>query len=361
MRTMDKIRHSSTAIMIITLGLIYLLPLIASGSDMSQVDTDRAAENLSRAIQFKTISHYDSTQDDPAEFLGFIQFLEETYPLIHGTLIKEVVSDYSLLYTWQGSDPEAKPIVLMSHIDVVPIEPGTEDDWTYPPFEGRIADGFIWGRGTMDVKCTLMGIMEAVETLLAQGYKPPGTIYLAFGQDEEVGGSKGAEQMAALLKSRGVEAEYVLDEGGQIVSDLLPGMEKPASLIGIAQKGNLSLELTVEGEGGHSSIPPRHSAIGILCSVIHRLEKRQFPAEFGGATKQMFEHLAPEMEPPFNIIFGSALHFKELIELLLPLLAEVANPTIRTVFSTTIFQAGTAANVLPQHARAVVNFRILPG
>ena len=228
MRTIDKIRQYRSAHMIITLGLICLLVLMFTEYGECQVNPDQAAENLSRAIQFKTISHQDPAEDDPTEFLGFLQFLEETYPLIHETLTKEMVSDYSLLYTWLGSDTEAKPIVLMSHIDVVPIEPGTESDWTYPPFEGRIADGFIWGRGAQDIKCSLMGIMEAVETLLAQGYKPRGTIYLAFGQDEEVGGNRGAAQIAALLKSREIEAEYVLDEGGQIVKDVLPGLEKAA-------------------------------------------------------------------------------------------------------------------------------------
>ena len=360
MRTMIKIRQSGTAIMIIVLGLICFLPLGVSGFDLSQGDVDRAVENLSRSIQFKTISHYDSTQDDPKEFLGFIQFLEETYPLIHETLTKEVVSEYSLLYTWQGTDPEVKPIVLLAHMDVVPIESGTEGDWTYPPFEGRIEDGFIWGRGAQDMKQSLMGIMEAVETLLAQGYKPLGTIYLAFGQDEEVLGTKGAPQIVALLKSRGVEAEYVLDEGGTMISDLVPGLEKPASIIGIAEKGFLSLELTVEGEGGHSSRPPRHSAIGILCSAIHRLEQKQFPAKFEGPTKQMFESLAPEMEPPFNIIFGNTRFFGPLIKLLLSQSPET-NATVRTVFSTTVFQAGAKDNILPQNARAVVNFRIMPG
>jgi carboxypeptidase PM20D1 len=360
MRTINTIKQSNTVIKTLALGLICLLPLMVPRSGASQANDDQVAENLSRAIQFKTISHYDSTQDDPEEFLGFIQFLEETYPLIHETLTKEVVSDYSLLYTWQGSDPDAKPIVLMSHIDVVPIEPGTEGDWTYPPFEGRIADGFIWGRGTQDTKHSLMGIMEAIEILLDQGYKPGSTIYLAFGQDEEVLGTKGAVEIAALLKSRGVEAEYVLDEGGTMISNLVPGLEKPASLIGIAEKGFLSLELTVEGEGGHSSRPPRHSAIGILCSAIHRLEKRQFPAEFGGATKQMFEFLAPEMEPPYNFIFGNTFLLGGLIELLLAQSPET-NATVRTVFSTTVFQAGTKDNILPQNARAVVNFRILPG
>jgi len=154
----------------VMLALLAAAPLRVLGTD--PVETDRGSVNLSRAIQFKTISYQDESKVDAEEFKAFHRFLEEAYPLIHKTLTREVIGDLGLLYTWKGSDPNAEPIVLMAHIDVVPIADGTVKDWTHPPFEGRIAEGYIWGRGTMDCKGILITLMEAVEGLLAKGYTP---------------------------------------------------------------------------------------------------------------------------------------------------------------------------------------------
>ena len=266
-----------------------------------KVDPHKVAQNLSRAIKFRTISHPDPVKFNPDEFKSLHQFIEESFPKLHKTLTKEVINDYGLLYTWKGSDSNLKPIMFMAHMDVVPIAPGTEEDWHYPPFAGRIAEGFIWGRGTLDDKVSLMGIMEAVEALLADGYKPRRTLYLTFGQDEEVGGQRGAFQIAKLLKSRGIRAEYILDESGAITSGVFPGVSSPVALVGIAEKGYLSLKLTVDHEGGHSSMPPKQSAIGILASAIHNLEKNQFPAKLEGPTMLLFDYVGPEM--PFGMKF----------------------------------------------------------
>jgi carboxypeptidase PM20D1 len=186
-------------------------------------------------------------------------------------------------------------MLLMGHMDVVPPDAPTERQWTHPPFAGQIADGYIWGRGTMDDKVSVLGILEAVEYLLSAGFQPQRTLYLAFGHDEEIGGQNGAGKIAELLGARGVELDYVLDEGMNVVDGIIPGIAAPAALIGIAEKGYLSLDLSVQTAGGQSSIPPVDTAIGIISRALQRLEAAPFPARLSGSTRQMLEFLGPEM------------------------------------------------------------------
>ena len=215
-------------------------------------------------MQFQTVSYEDKAKFNEKEFIAFHKFLEQSYPKVHATLKKEIVGDYSLLYTWKGQDDKELPILLAAHMDVVPAEYEPESKWSYPPFQGHIADGFIWGRGTLDDKESVLGILEAMEKLLQDGYVPSRTIYIAFGHDEETGGKDGAAKIAALLNSRGVKLDYVLDEGLTITEGMVPNISKPVALVGIAEKGCLSIELSVESEGGHSMMPPKQTAIGIL-------------------------------------------------------------------------------------------------
>jgi carboxypeptidase PM20D1 len=215
-----------------------------------------ALKRLSLAIQHKTISKQNLTAEGGAEFQRLHKFLSDSFPAIHTHLAREVIGGYSLIYTWKGTNESLKPLLLMGHIDVVPVDPESEKTWTHPPFSGEIAAGYIWGRGTMDDKVSVLAILEAVEHLLATGFQPQRTLYLAFGHDEKTGGASGAAKIASLLHSRQVELEYVLDEGGSITDGLVPGVAAPVALIGIAEKGYLSLELSVESAGGHSSTPP---------------------------------------------------------------------------------------------------------
>jgi carboxypeptidase PM20D1 len=234
----------------------------------TNVDQRLVAEHLGQAIQIQTISHANLEANDRSAyqrvqaFVAMQRALQATYPRLHRTLHSEVVSDFSLLYTWTGSEPELPPFLMMAHMDVVPIEPGSESAWTLPPFSGVISDGFVWGRGALDYKCGVVGMMEAIEWLIRNGYKPRRTVYLAIGHDEELGGMCGARRVARLLESRGVRLESVLDEGGALVDGILPGVERPVALIGVAEKGYLSLELSVEVQGGHSAIPNAETAIG---------------------------------------------------------------------------------------------------
>jgi carboxypeptidase PM20D1 len=243
---------------------------------------------------------------------------------------------------------------------VVPVEPGTEGAWTHSPFSGAIADGFIWGRGTLDDKPGVLGILEAVEHLLAQGFQPERTVLLAFGHDEEVGGVHGARNIAALLRQRGVKPEFILDEGGAIAEGIIDGIVAPVALIGTAEKGYVSVDLVAQAEGGHSSMPPRHTAIGRLAAVIHGLEEDQMPARIDGVTKQSFEVLAPEMPFGPRLVLSNLWLFGPLAERKLSR-DPAANSRIRTTTAATILHGGVKENVLPHEARAVVNFRILPG
>ena len=319
-----------------------------------------AAERLAGAVRFATLSHEDSAAFDAEAFRGLHAHLEASFPRVHASLRREVVARHSLLYTWPGRDSTLKPILLLAHQDVVPVEPGTERMWQEDPFGGRIAGGFIWGRGAIDNKSAVLGTLEAVEMLLAEGFRPERTILLAYGHDEEVGGARGAREIAGLLRRRGVALHMVVDEGGVIGDGILRGVSAPVALVGVAEKGFASIELTTRTAGGHSSLPPRQSAIGILGAAVARLEARPLPARLEGATRQLFDRLAPAFPFARRAVFANLWLTRPLVMRTLTS-TPTTNAMVRTTTAVTVFQAGTKDNVLPSHARAVVNFRIHPG
>src|SRR2546426_7690294 len=209
----------------------------ASPVAVEPLDTAALAQHLAGALRFKTVSYQDSTQFDAREFDGFHRYLRATFPRLHAALKLEKVNGYGLLYEWTGSDANLPPIVLLAHQDVVPVEPGTESRWTEPAFEGRIAAGYVWGRGALDDKGSLVGILEAVEHLIAAGARPRRTVYLAFGYDEEVGGRRGAAPIAGLLASRTLHPQVVLGERGALPARFGGGLFGPPGLVGIAREG----------------------------------------------------------------------------------------------------------------------------
>jgi len=330
------------------------------------LDTAALAQRLAGALRFKTISYQDSSQFDAREFDGFQRYLRTTFPKLHAALKLEKVNGYGLLYEWTGSDPSAPPIVLLAHQDVVPVEPGTETRWTEPPFEGKIAGGYVWGRGALDDKGSLVGLFEAVEHLLGAGAgagagaKPRRTVYLAFGYDEEVGGRRGAARIAELLASRNVHPEFVLDEGGALTNGLITGVSAPVAVIGIAEKGYVTVGLTAQAEGGHSSMPPDETAVGILAAAILRLEHDQMPRAIRGPTAAMFDYLGPEMSFGPRLVIANRWLFGALLAQQFGATPQ-GNAMLRTTTAPTVLQAGVKENVLPSSARALVNFRILPG
>jgi carboxypeptidase PM20D1 len=359
---------------VVVLGLVVLLVVVLvratrlpslqmTGVEPVRVEVDgrAAAERFAESLTFATISPQDPAERDSAAFLALHEFFEQTYPLVHEHLGRETVSELSLLYTWEGSDPDLEPIVLMGHLDVVPVIPGTEDDWTHPPFGGVIADGYVWGRGAIDDKSSVVSVLEAVEGLLAQGHRPARTFYLAFGHDEEVGGPEGAGEIAELLEARGVaDLAFVLDEGGAIADGLVPGIDGPAAIVGIGEKGFLSLELSISGAGGHSSMPPASTNVGILARAITRLEQDPFPLRLTDPVAQQFSYLGPEMGFGARAVVSNLWLFKPLFLRLLSRSPQGA-AMLRTTTAATMFDAGVKDNVLPISATAVVNFRILPG
>ncbi len=348
------------AIVVVRTALFTSKQIKAEPAAPITIDGAKAAERLSKAVGFKTISHQDPAKFEKAVFLDFHAFLARSFPKAHGVLKKEVINGYSLLYTWKGKNPSLKPIVLMGHMDVVPIESGTEGKWTQPPFSGKIADGFIWGRGTLDVKENVTGLLEAVEYLAEKGFKPSRTVYLSFGHDEEIGGEQGAKKIAGILEKRGVKVEFVLDEGGSITDGIVKGINAPVALLGIAEKGYLSIELSVECEGGHSSMPPRHTGVAILSKAITRLDENPFPNRIDGPTRLMLENLGPEMPFGNRIALANLWLLGGLIKSQLSKAPSMA-AALHTTTAPTMFQGSPKENVLPSRPTAVVNFRILPG
>ena len=326
------------------------------------VDEAGAASRLAEAVRLKTISSRDDAHLNAEQFKALHALLQSRFPKAHSVLRREVVSELSLLYTWEGTDTRAKPVMLLAHQDVVPVAPGTESDWQIAPFAGEVKDGFVWGRGSWDDKGNLMSQLEAVEMLVASGYKPPRTIYLAFGADEEVGGLRGAASIAALLKSRGVRIDFVLDEGLLVLDGVIAGLAKPTALIGVAEKGYLSVLIKATATPGHSSVPPKAgtSAIAMMSAALDRLEHHQMPASIKGVAAEMFDTLAPEMSGFSRVALSNLWLFGPLVRRQLEGVPNT-NSTLRTTTALTIFNAGNKENVLPGRAEATVNFRLLPG
>ena len=300
----------------------------------------------------------DSPTEDEA-FRAFNALLRQQFPRVFAALALETVNEHSLLLHWAGrGDPG--PVLLLAHSDVVPVEAGTESAWTHPPFSGAIADGHVWGRGALDDKSGVLGWLEAVDALLASGFEPAGDVWLAFGHDEEVGGQQGAVAMAGLLRERGLKFSVAIDEGGAITRGVVPGVEAPVASIMAGEKGYLSLRLSADSVGGHSSAPPTPTATGRIARAVARLEENQMPQRLSPPVAAMFERLAPQLG------FGARLAVANrwLLEgVLIEQIARtrVGNALIRTTTAPTMFSRGTKDNVLQARAWAVVNFRILPG
>ena len=329
-----------------------------------KVDAKRAQEHLSKAISIPTVSYPDKADVDFTQFEKFHAFLEEAFPLIHKNLTKEIVNEASLIYRWKGTRDDLDPIALLAHQDVVPISAGTEQDWTHEPFSGHNDGEFIWGRGALDMKNHLIGVMDAVETLLEEGFQPERDVYLLFGQDEEVVASEqgGAKTIMMTLRDRGIHLDSVLDEGGAIIPVNVKGILNNKELvgIGIAEKGYTDFEITVTAKGGHSSQPPVHSGLGELANVIKDLEDHQFKAELLPFVKELFSNVGRNCTYPARLLMCNLNLFNPLLKFGMTKLPFTAC-LVRTTTAVTMAQGSPAANVLPQKASVTVNFRQMPG
>ncbi len=322
------------------------------------VDSNAVAQHLAQAVRFQTISYGDGIKEnEKTKALDAMHdWMEQTFPYFHEAAGPEKFGE-SLLFTWIGKNPNQPPVMLMAHLDVVPVVPGTEKDWTHAPFSGDIAEGYVWGRGTLDDKGQLVAILEAMNRLAMTGFQPERTIMFAFGQDEEVGGAKGNAMIAKALVARGAHLAWVLDEGSSIMNEPYPGVRRPVAFVSNAEKGYLSLELTAHGEGGHAARPSRDLALPRLSAAILNVVGSPFTSDLDDIQRAKFAVLAPLV--PFSDRFMLANLWLMKPVVLRRMEAEPDSAAVlHTTISPTVLNAGIKENVIPPTARAVINFRL---
>jgi carboxypeptidase PM20D1 len=322
------------------------------------LDEHAIAERLAEAIRYRTLSNQSVDDLDAEAFEGFIEWVAQTYPSVQENLSLARFG-YTLLYRWQGRDPSLQPVLLTGHYDVVPVIPGTESKWQVGPFAGEIKDGIIWGRGALDDKSGVIGILEAVTFLLDQGAQPERTVYLSFGHDEEVGGSRGAGAVTQHLRDQGIQLAWSLDEGSFLFDGLFPGVEPLMAPINVAEKGSLTLDVVALAAGGHSSMPPSTTAVGKLAKAVTKLESNPVPGGLSGLSGAMFEEISRHMPFGQRLLFANSWLFSGLLDSVLSQVT-FANAMLRTTTAPTMLSGSVKTNVLPIEAIATVNFRIHP-
>ena len=335
-------------------------PEAAAAAPSMNIDGMEVARHLAQAVRFQTVSYgggaHEAEKD--AALTAMRAWLATTYPKFHAAAKREVIGQ-SLLFTWKGRDPKLAPILLMAHMDVVPIVPGTAKDWVHPPFSGDIAGGYVWGRGSIDDKGSLIAILEACERLAAQGFTPERTVMIAAGQDEEVGGAEGNAVIAKTLAKRGVHFTWVLDEGGAIMDEPFPGVLTPVAFVAVAEKGYLSLELVAHGEGGHSSRPTNDLAVTRLASAILKVMHHPFRSGLDDIEREQLHVLAPVMPFVPRMLLANLWIAEPIVIRLLEMQPGTA-ARLHTTIAPTMLSAGVKDNVLPPTAHAIINLRLHP-
>ncbi len=320
-----------------------------------EYDKDSAVAALQRLVRFKTVSYYDKELEDNEQFEALENALFELYPEVFKVCEFKKFPDRALLFRWKGQKSDS-PAVLMAHFDVVPCE---EKAWQKPPFEGIIEDGVMWGRGTLDTKVTLNGILYAANTLISQGFTPEQDIYFAFSGGEEINGN-GAKNIVNYFRDNGINPAFVLDEGGAVVENVFPGVKRPCGLIGIAEKGMMNLEFELSSNGGHASAPAPHTPIGELSDACCKVESKPFKMHLTKPVAQMFDTLGRHSTPLYRMIFANLWLFKGVLGLLGRLQGGEMNALLRTTVAFTQSEGSSAPNVIPPTARLVANLRLNP-
>jgi carboxypeptidase PM20D1 len=330
---------------------------------VEKVDGMDVARHLAAVVRFKTVSYGydapDAARKEAAKFAeldGLRAYLERTYPNLHRVASREIF-EKSLLFVWPGKDRKAPPVLMMAHMDVVPVVPGTETQWQHGPFSGDIAGGYVWGRGATDDKGSLIAILDAAERLAADDFVPARTIYFAFGQDEEVGGRRGEKVIAAALARRGVHFAWALDEGGAIATEPFPGVAQPVVFISVGEKGYLSLKLVAHGTPGHSSRPTGDMAIVRLAKAIQKVVASPFASGLDGVQREKLEVLAPYTPFSTRMVLSNMWLFGGYAESNMGSKPDGA-ARLHTTISPTILAAGIKDNVIPPDASATINFRL---
>ncbi len=376
LRTICK--HGAIGLSIAGVGLIICFTINANRFKSRQVRVPTApqvdlnaselTERLSGAIKIATVSTQNSARADLPKFVEFQSYLRAVFPDVHlGPLNVLTGTEFgdprnlSLLYHWPGSDPALPAMLALAHYDVVPVEPETVKLWTHPPFAGHSDDEFVWGRGALDSKDSVCAWMEAATYLRREGFHPERSIYLALGHDEELGGLNGNKRIAQWMHAQGIRLHLIIDEGGCILNGF-PGVSRPVALIGIGEKGYASLELSARiAMGGHSSMPPNETAIGILAAGLQRLQTNPLPTRLDGGANAMLDFVGPEMDSLLSrLAVANRWCFSPVVKRLLEATPS-GNAALRTTVVPTMIRGGIKENVLPTSALATLNIRLLPG
>lgn len=318
------------------------------------VNKEKIIRDMADMIRCKTVSNRDESQVDRAEFAKFLTLIAERFPIVHEKGKPKRIGDTGILFRIEGKQ-STEPTVLMAHYDVVPIE---EAGWEKPAFEGYIEDGIMWGRGTLDTKGTLCGVLEAAEQLLAEGFRPKQDIYLSFSGDEEINGSS-CPAIVSYMEEQGIKPGLVVDEGGAVVDNVFPGVAQPCALVGIAEKGMLDVEFTLETAGGHASTPPTHSPVGILAQAVVNVENHPFPSQLTKPVAEMFDILGRYSSFTYKIIFANLWCFRGIFDSICKKAGGELNAMMRTTCAITRMQGSKAFNVLPPKASVGANLRLM--
>lgn len=325
-------------------------------SDEQKFDIGQAEQRLAQALRFRTVSHFLPSERDYLPFINFRLWLSQQYPNLHQQLSQVVIAEHTMLFHWQGQTSE-QAALISAHYDVVPT-PNAEQ-WQHPPFAGKIADGYIWGRGALDNKGAVIAIAEAVELALKQGRVPKRDIYIAFTHDEEIGSVEGAQGITQYLIEQGVDLAWSLDEGSFVFSDMLPGIDETVASINLSEKGYLNVVLTAQAQAGHSSMPPSETAVDILAKALVNIRQLPMDNDVSPLTNAMFKQLAPHMSLGKQIVFANQWLFSGFLEKTLAA-NPITNALTNTTIAPTMLNGSVKPNVLPQQAEAVVNLRIHP-
>lgn len=320
---------------------------------LSFEEKEEMGSHLAQAVSFETIAGRDETA-----FLQLHAYLKQTYPTVFSTLESlDTGERNNLVFRWKGEDEKALPVLLTAHQDVVPADETHE--WTHPPFSGHISDGFVWGRGSFDAKGQMIAILETIERLLMDGFHPKRTWYVAFGCDEETKGDRGARTIVSFFKQQGIRFAFILDEGGVVAQGFVPMVSAPVAVVGIVEKGNCSIRLSCEKEGGHASSPDNPTALGILGKAIWNIESKRPPAHYEPPTRMMLQSLGKYAKWPLALVLLNIWLFRPVVTMILGA-SPTMNALIRTTFAVTVTEGSSAVNVISNSASAFVNVRTLP-
>ena len=310
-----------------------------------------AEEKLGAMIRIPTVSKHE--HEDLSQFYLFHQELEKLFPLIHEKLEKTVLSG-TLLYCWKGADSSKLPVLFMGHQDVVPA---SDDGWSVPAYSGVVKDGCLYGRGALDCKSTMYVQLQAVEELLSEGFTPPCDVYLEYSINEETGGDGAAAAMRH-LRDKGIRFAFVMDEGGAVIDEAVPGMTKPYAVIGVTEKGYMDVKITARGKGGHSSTPPRNTPAARLFAFANEIErKRPFQKKMLPEVKEMFRQMAPAFSGPLRFLLGNLWLTKPLVMAAMPMVSPFGEALMATTCCFTMMRGSDAANVIPKEPYLIANLR----